>query len=71
MSRDAMFCHQQAMTTSMRLNSNEEVISTAQSLVAAATVAPEAEILTGSGAMVSVASCVVLLTGVVTALAFF
>ena len=74
MSHDAMFCHQQAMKMAARLNSNAEVVSTAESLVAAATVGPEAmvdETLPDSGATVSIASCVVLLGGVLASLAFF
>ena len=74
MSRDAMFCHQHAKEFSDKLNSDNEVVTTAQSLVAAATVAPEAtltEVLPGSGAVATVASCITLLCVILATLALF
>lgn len=75
MSRDAKFCHQQALTLTERLNSKDEAVSTVESLVAAASVAPESQVdetqpFNGSTAA-TIASTVVVIGSVLASLAFW
>lgn len=69
---DADYCHEQAMSMMMRLNQDQTVtttVSTEESFIAAAIVAPEAEVgVPGGGTPAFVASCVMLISATLVAL---
>lgn len=69
---DAGYCHEQAVRMIMRLNRDQTettTITTEESFIAAAIVAPEAEVeVPGGGAPAFVASCVMLIGATVAAL---
>lgn len=68
MSTDAMYCHDQAMRMMQRLNNNSQIVfSTEEAVVAAAIVAPEAQV---AGAKAFTASLVMLLGATMVTLLF-